>query len=198
MGYKKSEASVAQIVEAATRVLARQGYARTSLLDIATEAGMSKGALHYHFPTKDALITKVLDRACDRVADRARGVWNIAGDPIDALRAALRELWQVRVEPNDEAAVVADLLAQSLHDASLRPQLARYYKVAAAQVVEYLQPRLEELGLQPRLPLDILPRILNGLLDGLVMQTIVDPEALDATRVVESLEILAADMFEPI
>ena len=35
MGYKKSEISQAQIIDAAIRVLARQGYARTSLLDIA-------------------------------------------------------------------------------------------------------------------------------------------------------------------
>ncbi|MCB9667787.1 MAG: TetR/AcrR family transcriptional regulator [Myxococcales bacterium] len=198
MGYKKSEASVMQIVEAATRVVAKQGYARTSLLDIAREAGMSKGALHYHFPTKESLIAKVLDRACDRVADRAREVWNKADNPIDSLRAALRELWRVRVEPNDEAAVVADLLAQSLHDPSLRPQLARYYNLATSQIIEYLEPHMLELGLQPRLPLDMLPRILHGLLDGLVMQTIVDPAALDPERVIQSLEILAAYMFEPV
>ena len=41
MRYKKSEISVAHIVEAAMRVLARQGYARTSLMDIAKEVGMS-------------------------------------------------------------------------------------------------------------------------------------------------------------
>ncbi len=197
MGYKKSETSVAHIVEAATRVLARQGYARTSLLDIAMEAGMSKGALHYHFPTKEALISKVLERACNRVAERAQAVWNQAGDPIESVRASLRELWHVRVDRNDEAAVIADLLAQSLHDSTLRPQLARYYELAASQVIEYLEPRLQTLGLQPRLPIDMLPRILNGLLDGLVMQTIVDPDALDADRVVTSLEILAAYMFEP-
>ncbi|MFW6031642.1 MAG: TetR family transcriptional regulator, partial [Myxococcota bacterium] len=46
MRYKKSEISSAQIVQAAIRVLARQGYARTSLMDIAREAGMSKGAVH--------------------------------------------------------------------------------------------------------------------------------------------------------
>ena len=42
MGYKKSQVSVASIVEAAMRVIARQGYAHTSLMDIASEVGMSK------------------------------------------------------------------------------------------------------------------------------------------------------------
>ena len=44
MAYAKSAVSSQQIIDAAIRVLARQGYARTSLLDIAKEAGMSKGA----------------------------------------------------------------------------------------------------------------------------------------------------------
>ena len=52
MAYAKSAVSSQQIIDAAIRVLARQGYARTSLLDIAKEADMSKGALHYHYPTK--------------------------------------------------------------------------------------------------------------------------------------------------
>ena len=65
MPYPKAERSAAQIVAAATRVLAAKGYARTSLLDIAREAGMSKGALHYHFPSKEALVGKVLESALE-------------------------------------------------------------------------------------------------------------------------------------
>ena len=102
------------------RVLARQGYARTSLMDIASEVGMSKGAVHYHFPTKEALMTKVLQTACERVADRTRDAWTQSGNPSEALSSALRELWRARAELSDEAKVVADLLAQSLHEESLR------------------------------------------------------------------------------
>ena len=44
----------------------------------------------------------------------------------------------MRAELSDEAKVVADLLAQSLHDHSLRPPLADYYRFAGAQVEEHL------------------------------------------------------------
>jgi AcrR family transcriptional regulator len=112
MRYKKSEISVAHIVEATMRVLARQGYAHTSLMDIAKEVGMSKGAVHYHFPTKEALITQVLQHAVDAVAERTRKVWTASENPLLGMRSALRELWAVRSALSDDVKVVADLLAQ--------------------------------------------------------------------------------------
>ena len=88
MAYAKTERSAAQIVAAATRVLARQGYARTSLLDIAREAGMSKGALHYHFPSKEELVSKVLESALESIANRTLDAWVASsGDPIQDIRS---------------------------------------------------------------------------------------------------------------
>ncbi len=198
MRYKKSETSISHIVQATMRVLARQGYAHTSLMDIAKEAGMSKGAVHYHFPTKEALMTVVLQTACDAVADRTRKVWTAAGgNPFEALRSSLDELWRVRAELSDEAKVVADLLAQSLHDEKLRAPLAAYYRFAAAQVREHFEDNLQKIGLQPKLAPEMLARLMNALLDGLLMQHIVDPEAIGGEDVNAALEILATSFFEP-
>jgi AcrR family transcriptional regulator len=195
--YPKSEKSAAQIVAAATRVLARQGYARTSLLDIAREAGMSKGALHYHFPTKESLVAKVLETALDTVARRTLAAWeNAAADPFTAFRSAIRELWEVRRTRTDEVAVIADLLAQSLYDAQLRPQLADYYRTASSQVNERLLPFLARAGLRPKVAPELLPRILVGLLDGLVMQHFVDEKAIDSEPLVHAVETMATALFE--
>lgn len=196
MKYKKSEVSAAQIIAAATRVIARQGYARTSLMDIANEAGMSKGAVHYHFPTKEALISKVLEMACDAVAERTREAWVKGGNPFDSMRASLELLWAVRADRTDETAVVADLLAQALHDDSLRPQLAAYYRFAAEQVREHLMAHVVAIGVRPKVPPELLPRILIGLLDGLVMQHFVDPGVLKPEDVVQAMQTLAAGLFE--
>jgi AcrR family transcriptional regulator len=196
MAYKKSEISAAHIVEAATRVLARQGYARTSLMDIAQEAGMSKGAVHYHFPTKESLMGVVLTTACQAVANRTLNAWTQGSDALGSLRSSLLELWRVRAERGNEAAVVADLLAQSLHDEKLRQPLAEYYRFASTQVLEHLTVHLMQAGLKPRVPPEMLPRILHGLLDGLLMQHIVDPEAIKEEHVIQALETIAASMFE--
>ncbi len=195
MAYAKSAVSSQQIVDAAIRVLARQGYAKTSLLEIAKEAGMSKGALHYHYPTKEALIHAVLETACNVVQARTVQAWSPPDNPFQALRKALAELWATRAERTDEALVVADLLALSLYDESLRPKLAEFYELGAQQIREYLEENLISMGLQPRIPLDLLPRIVIGLLDGLVMQAFVDPDAFSPDEVVDAIQTIATSIF---
>ncbi len=195
MADAKSAISSQQIIEAAIRVLARQGYARTTLLEIAKEAGMSKGALHYHYPTKEALIHAVLETACNVVQARTVEAWSPSENPFEALRKSLEELWATRAQRTDEALVVADLLALSLYDESLRPKLAEFYELGARQIRDYLEEHLISLGLEPRIPLDLLPRIVIGMLDGLVMQAFVDPDALSPDEVVDAIQTIAISIF---
>lgn len=50
------------IVDGALRVFARDGFAAAPLGDIAAHAGITKGAIYWHFPSKDALFRGVIDR----------------------------------------------------------------------------------------------------------------------------------------
>jgi AcrR family transcriptional regulator len=196
MRYKKSEISVTHIVDATIRVLARQGYAHTSLMDIANEVGMSKGAVHYHFPTKEALISQVLETAVEAVAERTRRVWTAGENPLVAVRSALRELWQARAVPSDEVKVVSDLLAQSMHDPNLREPLATYYRFAFSQVEEHLRGTAAGLGIRTKIDPAFIPRILHALLDGLLLQKLVDPESIQDDQVIEAFEIIAVSLLE--
>ncbi|TDQ67439.1 TetR family transcriptional regulator [Maritalea mobilis] len=51
------------IYAAAERLLVKFGYDKTTVSDIATEAGISKGAVYLHFNSKDELVEKLLVRA---------------------------------------------------------------------------------------------------------------------------------------
>jgi AcrR family transcriptional regulator len=59
----------AQILEAAARAFARSGFARTSLDDIAAEAGITRVLLYRHFDSKADLYRAVLDGICTRLAE---------------------------------------------------------------------------------------------------------------------------------
>ena len=51
------------IVEAARRLVARSGYAATSIPEIAKAAGISTGSVYGHFPSKTALFSEVYQQA---------------------------------------------------------------------------------------------------------------------------------------
>src|SRR5215208_6950931 len=80
-GRKSDPAGMrARILDAAFGLFQTQGYAATSVHEIAAGAGVTGGALHYHFPTKKALGLAVIK---DRVASALEDVW------LEPVRSAL-------------------------------------------------------------------------------------------------------------
>ena len=55
-----------RLLEAAEGLTLRDGVAKVTLDAVSEEAGVSKGGLLYHFPTKDALIGGMIERFIER------------------------------------------------------------------------------------------------------------------------------------
>jgi AcrR family transcriptional regulator len=77
---RKSEISRAQILDAAARMLRRQGYGNTTLRKIAEVAGIQAGSIYYHFASKDEIMDAVLERG-------VRAVYEAVRDSLAALPA---------------------------------------------------------------------------------------------------------------
>lgn len=60
--FERSEKSRQQILDAALRLFSHRGYGATSVVDIATEAGVSKGNVYHHFPDKETIFRSLLDK----------------------------------------------------------------------------------------------------------------------------------------
>jgi len=60
------------ILDTAARLFREEGYAATSLRDIAGECGMKAASLYYHFASKDEIISEVLRIGVERVAEEVR------------------------------------------------------------------------------------------------------------------------------
>lgn len=57
----------AQLLDIACKLFGQKGYDRTSLRDIAEVAGITKAALYYHFPDKEALYDRVVIESLQRL-----------------------------------------------------------------------------------------------------------------------------------
>lgn len=195
--YKKSAVSRRQVLSAAVAALAARGYAKTSVSDIARAAKMSKGAVHYHFESKDDLIAKVLEHCALVSLQRLREAWDAPVEPHEKVRRAVREMRAIRTEGSPETRVLADLAAQALHDDRLRDLLSKMFETNRREVVSYLGRSLEDIGLKPRIPVHIIPRLLLGALDGLAMHDYFDPpDESDAEEIEQAIESIAFSLFE--
>lgn len=195
--YKKSEASRLQVLEAAVRALSERGYARTSVNDIAEFAGMSKGAVHYHFESKDDLIEHVLLRCADSMRARIREAWDAPGEPQQRVLRALSELRATRAQAGPEVRVLADLMAQGLHNERLKGMLQAMFEANRQQVAEAILKSLPELGIRPKIPTEVIPRLLLGVLDGLALHDFFDPASeADEQAVFRAFEAIVFSLFE--
>jgi AcrR family transcriptional regulator len=73
MNEKRSAADTRElIISAAANVVLKQGASRMTLEAVAKEAGVSKGGLLYHFPSKDALIESMIEHMIEGLTERIR------------------------------------------------------------------------------------------------------------------------------
>lgn len=59
--FENEPPAVARLLRAAYRLLFTEGYAAFTMEELAHELGMSKKTLYVHFPSKDAIIEKIID-----------------------------------------------------------------------------------------------------------------------------------------
>jgi AcrR family transcriptional regulator len=86
----ESESKRIELVRAAKRLLHEQGYARTSLADVATAARVPLGNVYYYYRTKDALADAVI--ASHEASLREQfSSWEVEHDePAERLRRLVR------------------------------------------------------------------------------------------------------------
>jgi AcrR family transcriptional regulator len=196
-GYKKSEDSRRQVLDAAIATLAERGLASTSIQDIADAAGMSKGAVHYHFESKDELLQHVLGRCCESVEARVRAVFDEPGSPMDRVRRAILEMWIVRRDGIPEMRVLSELHMLSRQNREIRTALGDAMRKAREQVIQVGLNRLIEMGLRPRVSLSVAPRLILATLDGLSIQHEIDPiPPEEEGELLRALEATSLALFE--
>lgn len=130
------------ILDAVDRLLARFGYRKMTMDDLAREAGIAKRTIYLHFPSKEEVALSSIDRVIARLLERLR---QIAAMPSPADRR-LREMLVARILFRFDS--VQDYY-QSFDEmfAELRPRYLarreRYFAAEAALFAEVLAEGVE-------------------------------------------------------
>ena len=139
-GLRDSGRTRERLLQAAAREIYRTGFQSASLDTILAVAGVTKGALYYHFESKEALGYAVVEEI---IAPDVRGKWvrplQSGKDPIDALIGAVRG---IPVRPADvRGGCQLNNLAQEMSplDAGFRKRLAIIFDAWREAVASVLQ-----------------------------------------------------------
>jgi AcrR family transcriptional regulator len=98
----RSTQLVAAILEAAARVLARDGAHRFTTARVAEAAGISVGSLYQYFPNKEAILFRLQADEWGQTMSQLRSILSDSGTaPLDRLRTAVRTFFRSEC---DEAA----------------------------------------------------------------------------------------------
>ncbi len=91
----KSRRTRARILDEAVRVIAEQGYAATTNAAVAEAAGITRGAMLYHFPTREIL----LEAAIDHIQGQRAALFRHAADSLppgaDVTEHAIETYWDL-------------------------------------------------------------------------------------------------------
>jgi len=121
---ERSRQSRQRILDAAVRVLVERGYANASTLRIQQEAGVSRGALLNHFPSRDTLVVAAVQHvAAERIRDLGtRTQWSSV--PETRISEAVDVMWATYSQPYFWASIELWVAARSNEElrAALRPE----------------------------------------------------------------------------
>ena len=125
------------ILAATDRLLARYGYRKMTVEDIAVKAGIGKGTIYLHFSSKEEVVLSHIDRIVDRLRDRLKEIARSNATAAERLRLMLLTRVLFRFDSIQH-------YTQSLNDllAALRPGLlerrAQYFEAEAQIFAEVL------------------------------------------------------------
>lgn len=103
-----SAASIEELIRLARREFSRHGYTDTSVERIAAEANLTKGAVYYHFGSKEGLFEAVLREVQRHLVARIEARADQSVAPLDAVRAGCEAFLELATDDELRRIVLAD------------------------------------------------------------------------------------------
>ncbi|MEV7279494.1 TetR/AcrR family transcriptional regulator [Streptomyces sp. NPDC093111] len=174
MGRRSADERREQLIDAAIRVMIRDGVAKATTRAVVAEAGLPLGAFHYCFRAKEQLLHSVIERIMLRALDPPAAP--VPADlPVDeVVRGTLRAYWErVRKNP-DEHLLTYELTQYALRKPGLADVARGQYRHYTEVSVRQLETIARRSGAEWTLPLPVLTRYGLSALDGLTLNWLID------------------------
>ncbi len=181
---KKNEKYL-KILEAAIRTFSRHGYYRSTVSQIAREAGVADGTIYLYFKNKDDILRSFFDFKTKEVFSRFKQEVDKGRDAIDKLRRLVYSHLNA-FEQNREMAIVYEVEAKRrrhLSDDKIR-EMSNMYQEIVKEIVELGQ---REGTIREDLSIPLVKQLMVGAIDEVITTWLYSSKKYSLTSMAQPL-----------
>ena len=104
----RAAATRSQLLSAARRLFAERGFAATSTEEVVVQAGVTRGALYYHFENKEDLFRAVYATVQEEVLERVSAVAMVEAEPWAGVVAGCSAYLDASLDPATQRIALLD------------------------------------------------------------------------------------------
>ncbi|MCA0155288.1 TetR/AcrR family transcriptional regulator [Tsukamurella sp. M9C] len=173
----------AELLRAATSIIAADGYGACSLRKVADAAGCTTGAVTYYFTNKSELIAALAEQRFDTYESLVHPDEERAG-----VRSMLERWLAMTVGDREQWPVMSQLVSSARQEPALAHIFQRRYARFRAKLADTISEGQRRGTIRTDIRADILAENITGMGDGWAMLAPVEPDRFTPARVDELLD----------
>jgi TetR/AcrR family acrAB operon transcriptional repressor len=177
------------LLDAAEHLFQEHGVSRTSLNDIATAAGTTRGAIYWHFADKADLFNAMMERVTmpleAMLADAAEAATSNGVHPLESMRdSMITALQQTANDPQTKRVfeVATHKVEYVPEMRAVRDRHLRVRNECMAMTVKAMREAVHREGVKLTMSLPTAALGLHVIVDGLIQNWMLDPSAFDLVK----------------
>ena len=172
------------LLDAAARCFARTGFHRTTMQEVAREAGMSPGNLYRYYPSKDALVAGLTERDRAGLAEDFARLQTAEGDFLENFRELGRK--HLEYEPVEKARLCLEIWAEAARNPAIAGLNAEFDCEMTGHFVSLFEAAKARGDIHPSVNTRAAASIIGKLGDGLFLRRAIAAD-FDARREIDEV-----------
>jgi AcrR family transcriptional regulator len=186
-----------QLVDAAWRCIARQGYRDLTVDDICAEASLSKGAFYGYFPSKGALLLALIADDAETVTRTARSSETLQLPPLQRIRK-LTEITLLHASDPARVQLRADVWGAIQTYPEVRAALTAAMDDRRHVLRDWIEEAVASGEIVIDFPANALASLLLAMSDGLYLHYALDPNAFRWRKVSKAVDAMLGGLAAPV
>lgn len=181
---KKQAVKRQKIIEAGSRLVVQKGIEKTSLSDIAEEAGISKGSLYYYYASKNELIFDITEAHINQISENLFTIIEESKGNA-SWQELLKILFERILDADTRGRLHLYLVQQALNDNDdLKQRFRKKYqewKIMITEGFAMLEPNV--------INHNVLSSLIIAALDGFLIQSLLELDTISGDDFVSHIDV---------